>query len=393
MSDYGVRIYHADGTYFDFNERTTLCCVLGGGEAVSSRNNLSVKLDYVENFNTGIHIPEGYDWWLWCAISVQPQIGLIIDTLNWGVWGFSEATAYLDGNRNINIRWTLTDATDGTGWVITNNTERLVGKWLSIPPTEFGVVTWPISSKRTYGIGIYGADTMSGVFDTSKVSYLLWKGEVDIYSGWGPHDINPALNMNNCLCFFYNTDSDLSIGIDHAGKYKLWKDRHTYAGKARVKVCIFGNDNVIPARSEYGIEIWNPDTGKLVYNSGRDALIKPQLVSMSQSVEMTLNTDGTVALYRNPVKTPGIRRPMYAPTNIGAGIGRFVYSDENYLMNIFYMWVSSDGYALRPALGGQTYRAERYTYDKYSFYRHEMYKAGSNPVMVIDAEDYFLFPK
>ncbi|ECT1023908.1 hypothetical protein DPO11_28985 [Salmonella enterica] len=392
MSDYGVRIYHADGTYFDFNERTTLCCVLGGGETPNRPNVGAVKLDHVENFNTGIHVPEGYDWWLWHAISVQPQIGMILGFVNWGIWGFSEATAYLDSSRNINIKWTLTDATEGTGWIIMNGHERYVGKWLQLPATEFGVVTWPVSSKRDYGIGIYGADTMSGVFDTSKVSYLLWKGEVDIYSGWGPGNINPALNMNNCLCFFYNTDPNLCIGIDHAGKYKLWKDCHPYAGKARVKVCIFGNDNVIPARSEYGIEIWNPDTGKLVYNSGRDALIKPQLVSMSQSVDMKLE-DNVATLYRSPVKTPGIRRPMYAPTNIGAGTGGFVYDDENKLMNIFYMWVSSDGYALRPAFGGQTYQTERVTQAKYSAYRHAMYKAGSNPVMVIDAEDYFLFPK
>ncbi|EBP4585632.1 hypothetical protein VH79_20920 [Salmonella enterica] len=387
MGDYGVRIYHADGTHFDFSERSTLCRVLGGG-SVDYVDRGSVRLDYVENFNTGIHVPEGYDWWLWQSVSTQAQIGRFLHLLNWGLWGFSDTAAYLDDNRNINIRLTLTDTTSGTGMVYVDGYGKdLVGKWLKIPPISYGAIAWPVARNRTYGFSIYGADNMSGVFDTSLVSYLQWKGEVDIYNGWTPGNINPALNMNNCLCFFYTTDPGLVIGMDYDHKYRVWMNGRRQESPVRVKVCVFGNGGLIPSMAEYGLEVWNPDTGQRVYNSGRDVLLRPHLASLAGSVELSGNV-----LKRSPVRIPGIRRPMYATTNTGSGAADGLsFTDDGRSMSVFYTWVSSDGYSLYSSCGGQYMPYDWISQTGYFFYDRAIYQAGHNAVMVIDAEDYFIF--
>lgn len=388
MADYGVRIYHPDGSHFDFNERSTLCRVLGAG-ATGNIDRGHVDLGYTENFNTGIHVPEGYDWWLWQSVSTQAQIGNLLGFLNWGLWGFSDAASYLDDGRNINIRWSLTDTTNGTNFVnIGGNVgEVLVGKWLKLPGMTYGAIAWPVARNRDYGFSISGADNMAGVFDTSLVSYLQWKGEVEIYNGWTPGVINPVLNTNNCLCFFYTTDANLVIGIDSNAKYRVWMGGRKQESPVRVKVCIFGNGDLIPALAEYGLQVWNPDTGDLVYDSGRDVLLKPQLVSMAGA---TVFNDKT--LNRNPVRVPGISRPMYAPTNTGAGAaGGLSFTDDGKSMSVFYTWVSSNGRSLYSSHGGQTLAYDWITQAGYFAYDRVIYQSGHNKIMVIDAEDYFVF--
>ncbi|MDJ6542668.1 hypothetical protein LEC33_23210 [Salmonella enterica] len=388
MADFGVRIYNQDRSHFDFDERSTLCHVLATGTS-GSVDRGHVPLSYVENFNTGIHVPEGYDWWLWQSVSTQAQTGNLLGFLNWGLWGFSDAEAYLDDGRNINIRWSLTDTTGGRGFVNIGGHvgDVLVGKWLRLPGITYGAIAWPVARNRNYGFSISGANNMAGVFDTSLVSHLQWKGDVDIYNGWTPGNINPALNMNNCLCFFYTTDMNLVIGIDSDAKYRVWMNGRRQESPVRVKVCVFGNSGPVSPLAEYGLQVWNPDTGQLVYNSGRDAILKPQLISMTGATDINNNV-----LHRNPVDTPGIKRPMYAPTNTGAGAaGGFSFTDDGRSMSVFYTWVSSNGHYLYSNYGGQTLVYDRINQEGYFAYDRPIYQSGRNKVMVIDAEDYFVF--
>lgn len=154
----------------------------------------------------------------------------------------------------------------------------------------------------------------------------------------------------------------------------------------RVKVCVFGNGGPVSPPAEYGLQVWNPDTGQLVYNSGRDAILKPQLISMTGATELNGNT-----LIRHSVSSPGISRPMYAPTNTGAGAGGFSFTDDGKLMSVFYTWVSSNGYSLYSNYGGQTLVYDRINEEGYFAYDRAIYQPGRNKVMVIDAEDYFVF--
>lgn len=384
MADYGVRIYHPDGSHFDFNERSTLCRVLGSG-TFKGKFLGSVSTDHVEYYNTGIHVPEGYDWWLWMTLNAHMQTGAIIGyPLSNAPWGISLSTPFLDEKRVINVRWDLSDADpemhriNGIG----------VATWFNLPDVVYGAIAWPVARNRNYGFSISGADNMAGVFDTSLVSYLQWKGEVDIYNGWTPGNINPALNMNNCLCFFYTTSPEIVIGLDSEAKYRIWNKGRLSTDPVRVKVCIFGNGDLIPSLAEYGMEIWNPDTGQLVYNSGRDVLLRPQLVSMSGSatvVDTKFNCHG--------VRAAGIRRPMYAPTNTGVALlGGIAFTDDGLSMPIFYTWVSSDGYSLYQYPGGQTAAHDYWLSHKETFASNgSSFNSSTNSVMVIDAEDYFVF--
>lgn len=383
MIDYGVRIYHPDGSHFDFNERSTVCRVLGIGGGTGFKGT-----DYNGNsytFSTGIRVPEGYDWWLWNSLSVNQNWGPFIVSGGpggFGPSGASVSTPYLDDNRVINVRWDYTYIADYVppGNLIFRGTQHLDGL--------YGAVAWPVALPHDYGFQIYGVNNLAGVFDSSQVSYLIWKGEVDIYNGWSPQNINTELSLRNCICFFYTTDLNDVIGIDSDTRYRVWRDGRVYDGSVRAKVCIFGNGAALSPLADYGMEVWNPQTGQLVYNSGRDVLIRPQLVSVATAVSLVDST-----LEYSYVKVPGITRPMYAPTNTGAGVGAGVaFNDKGDSMYGFYTWVTSDGYYLYQRPGGQQNPYEALSgAGKVFRYGHPVYKNSTNPVMVIDAEDYFVF--
>lgn len=382
MVDCGVRIYHPDGSHFDFNERSTVCRVLGigGGEGFGGTDYNGGSY----TFSTGIKVPEGYDWWLWNSLNVNQNWGQVVVSGGFGGFGPSGpsvSTPYLDDNRVINVTWDYTYTGEYlSGNIIARGVQHLDGL--------YGAVAWPVSQPHDYGFQIYGVNNLAGVFDNSLVSYLLWKGEIDIFNDWSPQNINPGLSLHNCICFFYTTDPNDVIGINGDGRYRVWRDGRVYGGSVRAKVCIFGNGAPLSPLADYGMEVWNPQTGQLVYNSGRDVLIRPHLVSVATAASLVDNT-----LRYSYVKVPGITRPMYAPTNTGAGVGAGVaFSDGGDSMYSFYTWVTSDGYYLHQRPGGQQNPFESISgAGKVFGYEHPVYANGTNPVMVIDAEDYFVF--
>ncbi|HBM0098271.1 TPA: hypothetical protein LT061_004828 [Salmonella enterica subsp. enterica serovar Blitta] len=376
MSDTGVRIFHNDGTHFDFNERSTVCYVPGIGSYPGF-----VESDYnvfEHTIKTSLRVPEGYDWWLWQTYNVNQC---------WGYWlghvspiitrptGPVISSAFLDNNRYINVKWRYSPGLDDNG-------ETVRPMW-QIPDTLYGGVVWPVSQPREYGFQIFGVDNLAGIFDTSLVSYLLWKGEVDIHDGWSPASINPAFSMNNVLCFLYTTDPYAVISIEGNNRYRVWYKGWKYNGAIRAKICIFGNGQPLSPVSDYGIEVFNPATGKLVYNSGRDVLIRPKLVPMSAGGVMSGNN-----ISYPPITVPGISRPMYAPTNISSGIGAGVTHDERGDdVSIFYLWVTSNGRSLYLQPSGHRH----HYYERALAYDHPRLDHTPSPVMVIDAEDYFVF--
>ncbi|HBZ9867365.1 TPA: hypothetical protein MND73_004295 [Salmonella enterica subsp. houtenae] len=380
MSDYGVRIYHPDGSHFDVNERSTVCRVLGVGETGNTGN---IGEESIYTYSTGLRVPEGYGWWLWQSFNVNQNWGIYFvggSGAGLGPSGASVAIPYLDDNRMINVRWDFTPSD-----------QRINGNYVSkqqqAPGGVYGAVAWPESQPHDYGIQIYGVNNLAGIFDSSLVSYLMWKGETDIVNGWSPQDIHPELSVNNCLCFFYTTDPDYVIGIGSDRRYRVW-----HAGRkterVRARVCIFGNGAPLSPLAEYGLEVWNPQTGQRVYNSGRDVLIRPQQVSLSAAFSLVGNQ-----ISYSPVKVPGILRPMYAPTNTGAGVGTGVaFNDDGDVMFSFYNWVSSDGYYLYQRPSGQQNPLESISGNYKVFgYERPAYENSPNPVMVINADDYFVF--
>ncbi|EEM1821249.1 hypothetical protein GKA92_24435 [Salmonella enterica subsp. enterica] len=382
MSDYGIRIYHPDGSHFDFNERSTLCRVLGIGGGTGFKGTNYNGETY--SFSTGLRVPEGYEWWLWNSLNANQNWGLLAAAGEFGGFGPSGpsvSTPYLDDNRVINIRW---DYSGVTGYA----SGRSIGRAVQRIDSLYGAVAWPVAQPRDYGFQIYGTNNLAGVFDTSLVSYLLWKGEIDIHDGWSPQNINPKLSLRNCICFFHTTDPNYIIGIDTYARYRVWLNGRNASAPVRAKVCIFGNGEPLSPLSDYGLEVWDPQTGQRVYNSGRDVLMRPQLVSVATAISLV----GSTIKYSS-VNVPGIRRPMYAPTNTGAGVGEGVaFNDNGDSMYGFYTWVTSDGYYLHQRPGGQQNPFEEISGNHKVFgYDNPDYKNGTNPVMVIDAEDYFVF--
>ncbi|EGG3070116.1 hypothetical protein MOR33_004046 [Salmonella enterica] len=382
MANYGVRIYHPDGSHFDFSDRTTLCRVLGVGRC--DYRSMQPRDPEVYTYSTGIRVPEGYDWWLWQTFNVNQNWGVVIAAGNFsgvGSSGPSFASAFLDDNRVINVRWDFQ-------WSREYIHHQQVEKNWQISGSMYGAVAWPVAQQHSYGFQIYGVDNLSGVFDSSLVSYLMWKGETDIYDGWGPQAINPALSLYNSICFFHTTDVNAVISINSDGRYRVWRNGRKADSPVRAKVCVFGNGAPLSPEADYGMEVWNPQTGQRVYNSGRDVLMRPQIVSLSQTMRMEENT-----IFYSGVGVPGISRPMYAPTNTGAGVANGVaFNDQGENMSGFYTWVTSDGYFLYQRPGGEM---DSFTAisgkNKLFHYNTPRVDNSTNPVMVINADDYFVF--
>lgn len=382
MADYGIRIYHQDGSHFDFTDQATMCRLLGIGQ---TQNHALAQTTTTFTENTGIRVPEGYDWWLWQTFNVVQNWGVIVPWSavfsGFGPAGPGQAWAYLDANRVINVRWEYTYIEDRVG-------DRLVFANFYIPSLLYGAVCWPVAQQYEYGFQIYGVDNLSGVFDTSLVSYLMWKGEIDIYDGWNPAHINPAFTLHNSLCFFYTTDPDAVISIDYNMRYRVWRNGRRTTSPVRARVCIFGNGAPVSPLADYGLEVWNPRTGQRVYNSGRDVLIRPRLVSVQAALTMV-----NQQLVYDRVTVPGISRPMYAPTNTGAGVSYGVsWNEKGEDMPAYYTWVSSDGYYLYQRAGGEVAVFNEIPPDRRLIrYDNVHYSNAVNPVMVINAEDYFVF--
>lgn len=342
MSSYGLEVFRLDGTSTILDNKTTVTKILRmGGKALS----------YGE-WNTGVTIPVGYDYFLW--MSNYAWLDYIVVS-NGGKSQFTPGRhaynqPYLDASRVLKVN------------SVNYNT--------AIPASYYGVYTWPRDTVQgNYGVQFFGANNISGINDISQFTCLLFKGEIDLYNGWLPSHINPAFTPDRVMCFFYTEDASKTISTNAAGSYSTPTTVQSYkvfnvgggesSTSLRTKVCIFGDGTL--QRSNYGLEIYNANS-TLVYNSGYDVLARPQMVSL---YGLALGEKKSIA---------GVVRPMYASCNIGG-----LYTN-NWMVEV---WINSNGSQIGPAWGNAIYKAA--SFGPYTYFTENI------PIMVLDATDYFRF--
>ncbi|EPW5280241.1 TPA: hypothetical protein ACPZCA_003200 [Yersinia enterocolitica] len=332
MSRYGLEVFRPDGTSVVMDNKTTVTKIVGMGSKGTS---------YGE-WNTGITIPSGYDYFLW--MSSYAWLDYTVSGSQWVPGGFAYNQPYLDANRTLKV--------------------NSVNYYGAIPASYYGVYIWPASgSVGGYGIQFMGVNNFTGISNISQFSCLLFKGEVDINDGWLPSNINPAFAADQVMCYFYTTDASKTICMSPDPtdrRYRVFYVNGGGGATIRAKVCIFGNGEL--NRSKYGLEIYSKQNGSVVYNSGYDILARPKLVPLTGAALGSMRS------------VEGIARPMYAPCNIGA-----MYS---YPWQV-YVWVNSNGTQIGPAWGWA--RNQPASHGPLTYY------VSSIPIMVLDAANYFHF--
>ncbi|CNL14346.1 Uncharacterised protein [Yersinia aldovae] len=141
-------------------------------------------------WNTGITIPSGYDYFLW--MSSYAWLDYTVSGSQWVPGGFAYNQPYLDANRTLKV--------------------NSVNYYGAIPSSYYGVYIWPASgSVGGYGIQFMGVNNFTGISNISQFTCLLFKGEVDINDGWLPSYINPAFAADQVMCYFYTEDTSKTI--------------------------------------------------------------------------------------------------------------------------------------------------------------------------------------
>ncbi|ATI62780.1 hypothetical protein [Edwardsiella tarda] len=333
MSDYGLRIFREDGSFLTLNSETTVSKILGVSRVPRDGLNLAKA-----PFNTGIVIPEGYDYYCWNSGPIGPYDMLWYK----GPWGFHRYFSRLDSARRV-----LIDTTNTFDY--------------RIPALFYAVIAWPAKTqqKSSYGLELLNGSSLFRLTGSTSFSTELFRGELTIDYGWSQSRINPALNRNNSIVFFYTTDPNVCIsGHEEKSQINFYPvDVNSGSPKAvRAKVVVFGESNASHGlkKDTHGLEIYKD--GVLIYNSGWRMLMRPVLVNLKG---MAQNSMTGVA---------GVRRPMYMPTAIGQYGVRTLYQ-------------RSDGFSIGAGVG-------RVGSD---FAHPSPWFVGDAPIMVIDAEDYFSF--
>ncbi|WP_145517436.1 hypothetical protein [Yersinia mollaretii] len=332
MSRYGLEVFRPDGTSLVMDNKTTVTKIAGTG---------SKGLSFGE-WNTGIAVPAGYDYFLW--MSSYAWIDYIVSGSQWVPSGFAYLQPYLDAHRILRVTpHSLQSA---------------------IPASYYGAYIWPSAGTlKGYGIQFRGVNNFTGISHISQFSGLLYKGEIDIYDGWLPSHVHPAFTADQVMCYFYTEETSKTICMSPSPddrRYRVFYVNGGGGATLSAKVCIFGQGTL--QRSRYGLEIYSKQNGSVVYNSGYDILTRPNLVPLTGAALGSMHA------------VEGVVRPMYAPCNIGA-----MY---HYPWQI-YVWVNSNGRQIGPAWGWAKHqRASR---------GPVTYYVSSIPVMVLDATDYFHF--
>ncbi len=292
----GLKIDNGDGTSFVFNERSCPAYVVWSG-------NYNVVPE--PQFVVPNRIPEGYDF---CVVSHQlGQLDYRVSGSQWEVAGSSMLSAQLNANRQPVLTW-------GGG---------------GLAESYIHIIAWPTPAVGTgrHGLRILGDNSIfTSLNDTSILSYLLYKGEVDISRGWTPTSIRPDFNVNNVSCFFYTEDSDKIIKYENTARwdpasewgkadfvYRVYSKSTNGDAAVRAKVCVFGKMNLQQqtANKKYGMRIRN-EKGEITFNDGIGILVNPKTVYLP---DKGIDT---------PFSIDGIRRPMYMPCGVGSG-----YADRN----------------------------------------------------------------
>lgn len=349
MSSYGLKIFSADGPDIILDSSHTMCCILG--------------ICSVEQHQTGIYVPDGYQYYVHLTNGSGYNIDFEMDADGTNIWvcGAFDSRSYLDNNRQV----ILVNGSNAWGYGGGSGSGY---NQLCI------IIGYPMHSPTSgMGISFTGQNNFFSINQASLCAPVVFKGDITISAkdGWRPSNINPYLNFNNCAVFVYSDRQNCSIGIrfnhdfyEHA-LFAYNTDGIKLNYDNFVKVVVFAKQTIINTKSKYGMRIYN-SSGEIVCDSMSGILINPQLYRFD-----SVNHGEYVGI-------PNIRRPMFIPTSIGGYASFDKYSGVTKQVGF-----ASNGFSLAP-----------------SYINHENYewthpfngKFTSNfPLMILDAENYFKF--
>ncbi|MCW2480348.1 hypothetical protein [Candidatus Symbiopectobacterium sp. NZEC135] len=335
MSLGGMKIWNKDRTSWKFDATCTAPAILGYGYYNT--------VYYTTTLNLGIKIPEGSDYYLWLA--THAAMDYLVERSQWTPRGVYYYTTRLDSNRNVLI-----------------DSHNEYGVFGHVSSNYYSLFTFPLPDKTGKGgLKFIHGNSFSTISDISKFSFLKWKGDIDLRSGWTPSSIDSSITPNNTIVFFYLDNETVTVHKDFDGVYRLYSSGlGEYYGVVKAKVIIFGDGGIKKSRA--GVRVHNPKTKEIVFDSANEIMVSPKVITM---VNKGLGEYTTV---------PGVARPMITPTQIGG---------EYYAGWFGSIGVNSNGTQIAPQRG-------RSYYVRASHGPHWL-EIKEIPVMVLDAENYFNF--
>ncbi|MEN3259949.1 DUF6453 family protein [Sodalis endosymbiont of Spalangia cameroni] len=328
----GLRITNANGSSFLFNERCTLPQILGSGyKGTTWKGN---------TWCTGVSVPERWNWYLWLN---QPC--LLDRSRGGGSWRPTNplpCVPYLNEQRQVCWRQDNVNYNNSNWWA---------------------VYAWPMPSRSgRAGLLVKGGNVFASISDVSRFMTVAWKGEIALRSGWLPTHIDPSFGFNDTMVFFYQPDPAVTVSKVALSKnsYQLYNaSGGEFGGTVNAKVVIFKSRPLI--RSRAGLRLYNAQ-GEMTFDSGNEILILGGLIKFK---------DVEINDYRH---IEFVSRPMIMPGYIGAEYNNRWFADVT---------LKNNGYALAPAWG--------YSWYDGSSGGGRTYATTENPIMVIDAANYFTF--
>lgn len=347
MSVGGIRITNKDGSRWVFDNTCTIPALLAATVHRGYSDN-----HYPKNYNTYITIPEDYSYYIWID---QP------------IW-----LDYRTAKNGGRTQWTPSRYEYNR--VSLNEKREIIVSSDFYSGARFGLLSVFITpenkTRGTAGVRVGQDSAISSITNIDSFSFVAWKGEIELSAGWTPKLVDPELNMDNCIIFFYMQNPNVTI---YKGATVLWKDRNNnayylynttggqYSGSVKAKVVIFANKKLRKTRA--GLRIYSKITKELVYDSGNEIMVSPKFISFKDAKRDEFNT------------IEGVKRPMYSAMSLGSG-----YDNHWYVRQLA---LACNGYqlAVRWGMAG---------YDAASF-GATTYQHADNQTIILDAENYFVF--
>lgn len=212
------------------------------------------------------------------------------------------------------------------------------------------------------GLLVKGGNVFASISDVSRFMTVAWKGDIALRSGWLSTHIDPSFGFNDTMVFFYQPDPAVTVSKVALSKnsYQLYNaSGGEFGGTVNAKVVIFKSRSL--TRSRAGLRLYNAQR-EMTFDSGNEILILGGLIKFK---------DVEINDYRH---IEFVSRPMIMPDYIGAEYNNRWFADVT---------LKNNGYALAPAWG--------YSWYDGSAGGGRTYATTENPIMVIDAANYFTF--
>ena len=347
---FGIRVFSKTGPSYDLDGNCTAMSIIG---ALAS--NVTTE--------TGLYVPEGYDYHAHlsdpCGFDTYFSNEINSDV----IYASIAPVPYLDDRRQLCFK-NGKYARDYFG----SPSEVTV-----ISDQQLILLAWPKPTKASgNGILFNGVNSFFQINQNTNFTNVVWKGDIEISSdGWMVQNIDPNLSHHNSFVFFYCEDPTISIGRrwrggDRGKMVYAPYDHNGYLSKRTIKVkaVVFGISSI--KKSKYGLRIYKKN--RVVYDSCNEVLINPVITSFEKYPLGQMQS------------IKGIRRPMVARGSVGARY--FSTSNAGWFCDI---GLRSNGYQLSTT--------EQIFYKTYWLDSDLKFSSfiSEQPVMVLDAENYFNF--